>query len=251
MAIDFPAFPVVGQSFDAGAGVLYAWDGIAWNAITAASPAAILDVPPTNPAVGQLWFRGTTGALYIYVDDGNSKQWVQIPGVANVATNSIWEPIGGERIFSGIANVDTTDLAPYKRLRWIGSAYITSAAILGYRTSSDNGATFYNGASDYSFQYVYAASTTVAAANGAITIGYMSNTVDAGTWVHFHTEFENFNVAGDKAMRCHTKQRTSGSMNEVLYSGAINPAPAMNSLRLLASVVQNINGSFILEGVRG
>jgi len=40
--------------------------------------------PPTNPQVGQLWWRNTDGNLYVWYDDGNSKQWV--PSVASVGT---------------------------------------------------------------------------------------------------------------------------------------------------------------------
>lgn len=38
------------------------------------------DNPPTAPGDGQLWWRSNNGNLYIWYDDGNSKQWVQIGG---------------------------------------------------------------------------------------------------------------------------------------------------------------------------
>ena len=37
--------------------------------------------PPPGPTSGQLWYDLTTGVLSIYVDDGDSKQWVAINGL--------------------------------------------------------------------------------------------------------------------------------------------------------------------------
>ena len=34
--------------------------------------------PPVNPVPGQFWYDLTTGVLAIYVDDGNTKQWVAV-----------------------------------------------------------------------------------------------------------------------------------------------------------------------------
>jgi|SRR5215831_6264354 len=38
--------------------------------------------PPANPQPGDLWWRNTDGNLYVWYDDGNSKQWV--PAMASV-----------------------------------------------------------------------------------------------------------------------------------------------------------------------
>jgi hypothetical protein len=38
------------------------------------------DSAPSSPVNGQLWFDSTTGNLYIYYNDGNSSQWVQVGG---------------------------------------------------------------------------------------------------------------------------------------------------------------------------
>jgi len=46
-----------------------------------APPTVIGTVPPVTPVVGQLWWRNTDGALFIYYDDGTSRQWVPVvPG---------------------------------------------------------------------------------------------------------------------------------------------------------------------------
>ena len=79
MAIDFPTAPSVDQTLTA-AGTTYKWDGTAWNIVPPMQSTAVSDLPPANPYVGQFWWRGSNGQLYIYVDDGNSKQWVQVVG---------------------------------------------------------------------------------------------------------------------------------------------------------------------------
>lgn len=34
------------------------------------------DTPPSSPATGQLWWESDSGLLFVYYDDGNTKQWV-------------------------------------------------------------------------------------------------------------------------------------------------------------------------------
>jgi hypothetical protein len=40
----------------------------------------ISDTAPSSPAEGSAWFDSTTGFTYIYYNDGNSTQWVQLLG---------------------------------------------------------------------------------------------------------------------------------------------------------------------------
>jgi hypothetical protein len=42
------------------------------------------DTPPANPPTNQMWFESDTGMLFLYYDDGNTKQWVQVVGSAPV-----------------------------------------------------------------------------------------------------------------------------------------------------------------------
>lgn len=79
MAIDFPNTPTVGQQY-AGGGSTWQWDGVAWNIVPQMTPAVASDTPPANPAIGQGWWRGTNGKYYLWLDDGNSKQWVEVAG---------------------------------------------------------------------------------------------------------------------------------------------------------------------------
>lgn len=75
--LDFPATPTLNQQFSSGTST-WAWDGTAWNVVPQMTPAVASDTPPLNPAIGQGWWRGTNGKYYLWLDDGNSKQWVEV-----------------------------------------------------------------------------------------------------------------------------------------------------------------------------
>jgi hypothetical protein len=81
MAFDFPASPSTGTLYQPSGGPTYRYDGTVWSVIGAQFQGAMpSDAPPSNPVPGQLWWESDTGALFIYYDDGNSRQWVQISG---------------------------------------------------------------------------------------------------------------------------------------------------------------------------
>ena len=80
MAFDYPEAPVEGQIFSPPGGPSYVWHAPAWELLTTnvASYIYIGDAPPVSPVVGQQWWRSSDGNTYLYFDDGNSRQWVQI-----------------------------------------------------------------------------------------------------------------------------------------------------------------------------
>ena len=41
---------------------------------------AFSSTPPQNPAPGDQWLDNTSGILYVYVQDADSSQWVQLTG---------------------------------------------------------------------------------------------------------------------------------------------------------------------------
>lgn len=52
-----------------------------WSAVTSGPrPALVItgDSPPASPTVGVLWFDTTGGLLYMWYDDGNTQQWVNV-----------------------------------------------------------------------------------------------------------------------------------------------------------------------------
>jgi len=74
---------------DSGALLAYYNDGSSqqWVEVSEMGPpgapgplVACLEAPPSLPQVGQMWWDAASGRLFIWYDDGNTKQWVQISG---------------------------------------------------------------------------------------------------------------------------------------------------------------------------
>ena len=83
MAIDFPSSPTTGQQYTF-AGVTYTYTAQGVWASAGASGYTASATAPVSPTPGDHWYDLTTGILAIYVNDGNSSQWVQVaPGTAD------------------------------------------------------------------------------------------------------------------------------------------------------------------------
>jgi hypothetical protein len=75
MPLDFPTSPTNGQTYN---GYVFSSSVGAWQAKPAAqSPFYTSDTPPSNPVDGDSWFNTNDGTMYIYVNDGNTSQWVE------------------------------------------------------------------------------------------------------------------------------------------------------------------------------
>jgi len=82
-AFDFPASPTDGQEYSPAPGVTYVWHDPAWQSKSGAGGGAATFVgadPPPSPTPGMLWFESDSGKTFIWYDDGNTQQWVQISG---------------------------------------------------------------------------------------------------------------------------------------------------------------------------
>jgi hypothetical protein len=52
--------------------------GMKLLASPSAPPTHIGDAPPATPIVSQLWWKSDIGKTFIFYNDGNSMQWVEI-----------------------------------------------------------------------------------------------------------------------------------------------------------------------------
>jgi hypothetical protein len=78
--INYPDSPTTGQIFTL-AGESWKWDGVKWVTISTTVPQYVATcqigaAPPATPLVGDLWWDNVGGQLYLWYDDGTSKQWV-------------------------------------------------------------------------------------------------------------------------------------------------------------------------------
>lgn len=86
MAFDFPASPTNGQIFTPLGGPTYIYRSPVWQLQGSQFTGIISDTPPTNAVHGQLWWESDSGNTFIYFDDGNSAQWVQVNVTSGLGT---------------------------------------------------------------------------------------------------------------------------------------------------------------------
>ncbi len=80
--VGIPEAPTDGQQ--------YARKSAAWAVVAQPPPAtSIGDNPPASPVHGQQWWKSDTGNMFIYYNDGNTSQWVQVNIPAQVLNDYV------------------------------------------------------------------------------------------------------------------------------------------------------------------
>lgn len=95
---------------------------------------------PESPTSGNLWLDTNTGKLYIYIDDGDSEQWIQ-PAIQPVVANYedlINKPAIPASI-NDLTDVDTQTASPSvgQVLKWNGTAWTPAADIASGGAGTD------------------------------------------------------------------------------------------------------------------
>lgn len=83
-ALDFPASPTNGQVYGQ-----YTYDATkgAWRVIGVSGTSVISSAtPPSSPTAGNIWFNTNDGVFFVYYNDGDTSQWVEMK--ANTASGS-------------------------------------------------------------------------------------------------------------------------------------------------------------------
>lgn len=139
MPLTFPSSPINGAvsgdyTYDATKG--------AWRK-NAALPVSVThsDVAPSNPRVGDQWWKSNEGTLFTYYNDGTSSQWVES---TNVVASSDPNPIP-----AGAMMAWGSDIIPANWLLCDGSSvsrstYASLFAIIGTQYGSGDGTTTFN-----------------------------------------------------------------------------------------------------------
>lgn len=161
MPLDFPTSPTDGQEYN---GYVYSTSVGAWQAKPAAqSPFYTSDTPPSNPVAGDSWFNTNDGTMYIYVNDGNTSQWVEhrsqiarsqvglvpiVPTSIVVSSGSASVGTNGTVSFTNSNNISLNGVftSSYKNYRLVVEcAAVTTTGIgIRYRTSgTDNSSNLY------------------------------------------------------------------------------------------------------------
>ena len=84
----------------------------------------VSETAPTEPSAGNLWLNTTNGRLYIYINDGDTSQWMQ-PAVPSFSGS--YNDLSDKPTFSidDLLDVDTTTAAPEigEVLKWDGTKW--------------------------------------------------------------------------------------------------------------------------------
>jgi hypothetical protein len=204
---------------------------------------------PASPTLGQL-YSPVQGITYTY----NGVGWVLAANASPVGATLI------QRIdvAAPVATVDfTTGInAIYEEyeLHLMGVATATSGEQMAIRISTDGGATWKAGASDYGFAF-YLLPTNAAGTNSCIALttrivpDWGSNTTQP---LVGHIKFARPSVAQLQSFRGHLSgwSSTNGYYNSV-GSGFYNNPEAINGIRFFGAGGSNIaQGTFILYGIK-
>lgn len=197
---------------------------------------------PSSPSVGQI-FNSGTGPIYVW--DGVAWSLTTTPFV------STWEPIGKFDL-AGLSQKDVTGLGAFSSLRFMFNCILSTTAVVGFRASIDNGATYNAGASDYSLtSLVLSGGGTVTGfgqttntyfqLSGSATANYVLSLMDISDW----NKPRSAPMLGRDAYY-------SGSATQTEYpSGFIVKAAAANAMRVFTTSGTFTSGTLMLEGLRG
>lgn len=155
MAIQFPTSPTNGQVYSG-----YYYDSVlnAWKASPiSAGPIAISDTAPTGAIHGDMWYKSNDGTTYIYYNDGNTSQWVEvrsqiatsqvgmvpvIPTSVSVSSGTASIAVDGTITYSGVGTLDIDGVfgSTYRNYKIVGQASTTANPSewqsMQFRTSS-------------------------------------------------------------------------------------------------------------------
>jgi len=270
-----PASPQVGQMwFESDSGNTYIWydDGntqqwVMQNVMptgpTGTGTAAISDGPPTNPVNGTLWYESDTGTLFVYYDDGNTRQWVQAGGITGpappmdgneyVMVNGVWRL---SRQSYDIAGKSAQDIpvpawGPAKA-KLYGTVQHPSNLYNQMRLSVD-GTTFFAGATDYlqgGSQLVSSSGTVATGVYTGFPAAILTGAADHLTWPSMFEVTINLTRSGSALFAFFGQGKVSsaaGVLNTHFFHGQL-AVGATASLSLGAIRWQNSGSAAVPTG---
>lgn len=167
-----------------------------------------------------------------------------------------WELIKDEVLPGTLPNYDVINLANYEMVIVVAEVWPSTDSTITVRTSTDNGANYNAGGTDYGFQHIVGSATTASANSGnqsSIPLTQGNNVDNAdGEGLEVTMEFFNFNkaVRGRYKATIHYELTGSSGLVTGMVGGRVNVATARNALRILCGA-GNLNGKVRVYGWRG
>ncbi len=152
------------------------------------------------------------------------------------------------RAFSGVSSLTFTNLGAFRRLRFTGRITASASTTFIWRSSTDNGANYDSGASDYSTQGWTAVDTTTASQRiAASSAGLFGG---GGAASVFTLEVDDFNLAGEACVSRAVSTSFTGAGTTIFnrQDGAVrNSTTARNAIILGASSAVTLTGNILVE----
>ena len=171
------------------------------------------------------------------------------PAQANQALGG-WEPIGLINM-AGVTTSVVTNLSAFTKLRCSVSIGAPSGTYFVLQVSTDNGATFLSGSSDYQFttdETVYNGTTTTSALS---SLAFSGIYLGGDEYVGF-TEIGSFNKdVPIFSIGSYVRQGPADRRVGFMGSRTTSQSAARNAFRVQSSSGAAIYGQILLEGVRG
>ena len=84
--------------------IFYYRSNSTWNQVSSGASITVGDSPPSGPDDGDMWFESDTGRQFVYYNDGNTTQWVEV-GTASFYNINLEGGSPGQD-YSGVGTVD-------------------------------------------------------------------------------------------------------------------------------------------------
>ena len=230
--MDFPSSPTNGQTYGQ-----YTFDSSkgAWRVSANTASAVVTSATaPSSPVAGNLWYNTTDGSTYVYFNDGDTSQWVELR--SEVATSQVGlVPIvpTSVTVSSGTASVATDGTVTFSGASGISIDGVFGTSFRNYRMMSDvtsvnNAIYLWQGrvgsttttSANYYYNELYASAGSVGASgagpSGGVTngrVGYM----EAGTFTSLSVDIYSPNIASH-TQTFSTQGRLSGTGTPVLVN---------------------------------
>lgn len=204
----------------------------------------------TSGAAGDLFYRNAAGLLVPLAKGTAGQKIRQHPTEDRPQWESGFETISSGS-FSAATVVDFTNLSAFRQLRLHLSAFNSEESNVYLRTSTDNGANFAAGTSDYSFWLMQHSTIFSSDAGEASGILLNYNAIGANVSYVARIDIFDFNITEFMRTLGHVFYSTETPATAILLTnGRTATTTTRNAFRIVPST-GTITGSYLLEGRRG
>jgi hypothetical protein len=173
------------------------------------------------------------------------------PGDAVARSQVVWEKIGNTVDLAGISTVSFTDLSAYRALRIVAQGVSNTSSSVFVRVSSNNGATWLQGSSDYGNSYVlFSGSSSVISPETPSNLFPLSGSTGNNRFL-FRIDVQEFNKTNISMISSDSQYYNSTAVfQKGFFSGYSGLATALNAIQIVTGA-SFVIGTAIIEGIRG